>query len=101
MKPLKHFGFKFTFHGPMTRQLFELGGVAPVAAPGHFGVGSGTSRLTAITSAIGGFRNTAAAPYIEWIAERVQMNLQPEWQEPEGSDEDNTLMFCIIEVELE
>ena len=101
MKPTKLTNFKWTFHGPMTRQLFELGGVAPESTPGSLSIGSGMSRSLAITRAIGGFRGTRAAAAISEITDRVQMNLQPEWQHPEGSNEDDTLMFCIIEVEVE
>lgn len=102
MKPTKLTNFKFTFHGPMTRQLFELGGVAPLACPPtYYSVGSGVTRTQAITKAIGGFRDTPAATAINEITDRVQMNLQPEWQELEASVEDNTEMFCILEVEVE
>ena len=101
MKPTKLTNFKFTFHGPMTPQLFELGEVAPRSTPGYLSIGRGVSRSLAITKAIGGFRGTPAAPVVDQIAERVQMNLQPEWQELEASDEDGTEMFCILEVEVE
>ena len=102
MKPTKLTNFKFTFHGPMTRQLFELGGVAPESTPpGYLSVGSGASRSMAIGNAIGGFRDTPAAAFIVQITDRVQMNLQPDWLQPEGSAEDGTEMFCVIEVEVE
>jgi hypothetical protein len=101
MKPTKLTNFKFTFHGPMTRQLFDLGGVTPQDTPGYLSVGSGENRYLAITRAIGGFRNTPAAAVINQITERAQMNLQPAWAECESSDEDDTEMFCIIEVEVE
>jgi hypothetical protein len=101
MKPTKLTNFKFTFHGPMTRQLFELGDVAPQETPGYLSIGIGKTRAVAITRAIGGFRDTPAAAAIGTITDRVQMNMQSEWQQPEGSDEDGTLMFCIIEVEVE
>ena len=101
MRPTKLTNFKFTFHGPMTRQLFEMGEVAPKSTSGYLSVGSGNSRSLAITKAIGGFRDTPAAAVIDQITERVQMNLQWEWMQPEGNDEDGTEMFCIIEVEVE
>jgi hypothetical protein len=101
MKPTKLTNFKFTFHGPMTRQLFDLGGVAPQDTPGYLSVGRGATRSVAIGNAIGGFRDTPAAAVIVQITDRVQMNLQPEWLQPEGSDEDSTEMFCILEVEVE
>jgi hypothetical protein len=101
MKPTKLTNFKFTFHGPMTRQLFELGGDAPESTPGYLSIGSGATRHRAIIKALGGFRDTPAASVIGQIAERVQMNLQSEWPQSEASDEDGTEMFCIIEVEVE
>ena len=101
MKPTKLTNFKFTFHGPMTRLLFEQGDVAFYDTPGYLGIGRGISRSLAMTRAIGDFRNTPAAAVIGQITERVQMNLQPEWQQLEASDEDGTEMFCIIEVEVE
>ena len=101
MKPTKLTNFRYTFHGPMTHQLFELGGVVPESTPGYLSVGRGTDRALAIIRAVGGFRNTPAAAVIDQISERVQMNHQPAWQQLEASDEDGTEMFCIIEVEVE
>ena len=102
MRPTKLTNFSYTFYGPMTRQLFEAGDVVPQNSNTcYFGVGSANDRALAITKAIGGFRDTPVAAILSQIVERVQMNIRPEWQQPEGSDEDGTEMFCIIEVEVE
>jgi len=101
MKPTKLTNFKWTFHGPMTRLLFETGVFDTIDISGCFGIGSGPSRSLSMIRAIGDFRNTPAAAVLGQITDRVQMNLQPEWQELEGSDEDGTEVFCIIEVEVE
>jgi hypothetical protein len=100
MKPTKLTNFSYTFYGPMTRQLFELGDVAPRSSgTNYFGIGSAPDRALAIVKAIGGFRGTPAEAIVSQITERVQASLQPEWQQPEGDDADGTEMFCIIEVE--
>jgi hypothetical protein len=101
MKPTKITNFSYTFYGPMTRQLFELGVLDTLDSPGHLGVGSGKSRSLAATRAIGGFRHTPAVALIEQITDRIQMNLQPEWAVWEGDEIDGTEMFCVIEVEAE
>ncbi len=101
MKPTKLTNFSYTFYGPMTRQLFNLGLLASQHTSDHLSVGSGKSRALAIIKAIGGFRNMPAETLISQITERVQASLQLAWQQPEGCDEDGTEMFCIIEVEVE
>ena len=101
MKPTKLTNFSYTFYGPMTRQLFNQGILAPQNFPGPLSVGGGPSRALAITKAIGGFRGTPAEAIINQITERVQASLRPEWQQVEGDDEDGTEMFCVIEVEAE
>ncbi len=101
MKPTKLTNFSYTFYGPMTRQLFNQGILAPQNFPGLLSVGGGPSRATAIIKAIGGFRNTPAEALIHQITDRVQASLQPKWQQVEGDSEDGTEMFCIIEVEAE
>jgi|GEM_PF-3823904 len=101
MKPTKLTNFRHTFYGPMTRQLFEFGSVAQFDNTGRYGVGSGPSRAKAIINAIAGFRDTPSAAIIDQINERVQMNMQSDWQQVEGDVEDGTEMFCVIEVETE
>lgn len=101
MKPTKLMNFSYTFYGPMTCQLFEQIDIAPISTPGYFSIGRGKCRASAIIRAIGGFRSTPAAAVIGQITDRVQMNLQSEWQQLEGSDEDGTEVYCIIEVEVE
>jgi hypothetical protein len=101
MKPTKLTNFSYTFYGPMTRQLFELGCLVQCDNTGHYGVGSGPSRALAIVKAVGGFRDTPAEAIIGQIVDRVQGSIRPEWQQPEGNDEDGTEMFCVIEVGVE
>ncbi len=102
MKPTKLTNFSYTFYGPMTRQLSELGNIVPRSSgAGYFGVGRGHSRYLAIISAVVGFRGTPVESIVSQITERVQASLQPHWQQVEGSDEDGTEMFCVIEVEAE
>jgi len=101
MKPTKLTNFSYTFHGPTTRQLFNLGLRASQYTSDYLSVGSGPSRALAIIKAIGGFRDMPAEALISQINERVQASLRPEWQQQEGSDEDGTEMFCVIEVEAE
>jgi hypothetical protein len=102
MKPTTIRNFGYMFYGPMTRQLFAAGDLVPQTSPStYYGIGSGSSRAMAITRAIGDFRDTPAATLANQITDRVQMNLKPEWQQEESSEEDGTEMFCVIEIGVE